>query len=254
MRLASCFYLGFLLAMSANATRYAPPTLTDLVERSEHIGLAVITKSEAYDIVDSHGEFPCGVVYEATWVDSISEDVGTFRFASEQTLEIRGLYLLYLSHHPSREKNLSTNSISEARLRRIEGRRSQCTKMDGLPRTVFGAAKFTNDEWTADTHKTETWIESPGLRRSGVDELVVFPVEININGRVMSREKLIEDHSDHGKHQWLRAAEYWPMVFKAVDWAQYCQQLLLHAETKFKGAQNKSRFCERKRQWKAPGV
>lgn len=254
MRLRSYLSILLVVASTVHATIYVPPTLSELVDTSDHIGLAVIQKSEAYDVTDSEGVFPCGVIYEATWVDSLTSDTGTFRFTSQQILEVRGLFLLYLAKEAVPLRKSSTNSISEERAAKNGPRRLQCIQSIGLPKTNFRATKFINEEWVAETFKTGVWVEDPGFRKSDLDVVVIYPNELSIAGQTIPRERFLEEYFDESKHQVIRTAGYSLIVFKAVEWSQYCAKLVELAGRKKKTVNPSNTFCQRKTQWKAPGV
>jgi len=250
--LFNCFTvcLFVLLSASAHGTRNIPPTLPEIVEGSRHIGLVKLRKSEVYDVVDSEGVVPCGIIYEGVWVDSLTGDVGSIEFRSNQTLEVRGLYLVYLAGHLLPRKLMSTNSRSEAQRSNRIAREQLCERTQNMPRTIFTSSKFVNEESIADEYKTGIWVEYPHFSDSALEEIVIMPTELSISGELISRDQLLDEFFDENKHQVIRTAGYSLFIFKAVNWIEYCTALVALASTKSnrESATNSPRhsFCEPK--------
>jgi hypothetical protein len=248
MRHVSRLWLCLFLGLDASGTRWLPPTLPELVAGSDHIGIVEIRESEAYDVTDDEGAIPCGVLYRAKWVDSLTDDSGEVEFTSSQVLEVRTLYLVYLARSRLPPSVMSTNSWSEARRERNEARLRLCTRSDDLPRTIFSSAGFLNEENTAENFKTGTWVEDPGFTDSDLEVITIFPSEISIAGERIPRDRFLEEFHDQAKHQVLRTAGYSLLIFRAVDWQQYCKELItLAAQKRAKAAPN-SAFCAPKPQ------
>ena len=237
----------------AYGTRTLPPTLNELVAGAEHIGLATIRTAEDYYVTDEQGDIWCGVLYEGNWVDNLTGDSGHVEFASKQVLKVRGLYLLYLAKNRLPRDLLSTNSMSEAtRARRLE-REKHCHRSEGLPRTVYKAAGFVDETYLADEYKTGTWLEFPRFSENTLTEIVIKPTALSIDGEVIPRERFIHEHFDEYKHGVIRAAGDQLIIFRAVDWSEYCNALVDEVRSKLgsksSADQIEKSFCEPKSPW-----
>ncbi len=215
-----------LLCCTAHGTRAVPPTLTEVVGGSEHIGLVTIRSAEDYSVTDSEGRIWCGIIYEGDWVDSLTGDSERTTFMSKQVLEVRGRYLIYLAEDRLPRKLLSTNSRSEANRARLIERGKHCRRSKKLPRTIFKASKFVDETWLADDYKTGTWVEFPHFSESTLTEIIIKPTGLNIDAVVLTRDQFIDEFYDESKHQVIRTVGYELIIFRAVDWAEYCAALV----------------------------
>jgi hypothetical protein len=236
-----------------HGTRTLPPTLIDLVAASEHVGLATIRKAEDYYVTDEQGDVWCGVIYEAKWVDSLTGDSGRVEFSSKQVLEVRGLYLLYLAKSSLPRKLLSTNSRSEAERTRRLKREKLCNRTEQLPRTVYKAAGFFDETHLAEDYKTGTWLEFPRFSDNALTEIVIMPTELSISGEVIPRDRFLNEYYDEYKHGVIRTAGYQLIIFRAVDWTEYCSALIeaveLKADSRLPTSRTPPTFCEPKSPW-----
>ncbi len=203
-----------------------PPTLEEVVAGSEHIGLVTINKSEDYRRADEYGDIQCGVIYEGSWIDSLTGDKGRIKFASKQVLEVRGVYLVYLANKPLPRRLASTSSWAESAREKRVGREKKCRRSRRLPQTIFHASKFTDEEAVADVFRTGIWVQMPYFSNNTLKEIVIMPTELKIGEDVISRERLIEEFFDEYKHQVIRTAGWDQFIFKAVEWEEYCMALV----------------------------
>ena len=237
----------------AYGTRTLAPTLDELVAGAAHIGLATIRKVEDHYVTDEQEDVWCGVLYQGNWIDSLTGDSGRFEFTSKQVLEVRGLYLLYLAKSNPPRKLLSTNSHSEAgRAHRLE-REKLCQRTEKLPRTIYKAAGFVDETHLVDDYKTGTWVEFPRFSENALTEILIMPTELNIGGEVIPRDRFLHEYYDEYKHGVVRTAGHQLIVFRAVDWMQYCGTLIeaVHSKADSRLATNPTsgKFCEPKSPW-----
>lgn len=215
-----------ILAPSAIATITVPPTLSEVIAGSESIGLVEIKSAEVYEVQDSEGLISCGVIYSGRWLDSLSGDIGNLQFTSDQILEPTGRYLVYLGQSKLPRKIMSTNSWSERRRMQQLERRELCTRSNVLPGTIFESSKFIDERHVADNLKTGIWVKAPHFSKSPLEQIVIHPTSLRIGDVEMSRIELLTDHIDKPEFQVIRTAGYSLLIFKAVDWKEYCTHLL----------------------------
>jgi len=239
-----------LFTSPSHGTRTLPPTLSEVVEGSENIGLVKIQKAEVYEVVDAEGVVPCGIIYEGDWVDSLTGDSGRIEFVSKQVLEVRTLYLVYLADSPLPRKFLSTSTWAEKQRSERLAREQLCERSQSLPRTMYTASKFVDETHIADIYKTGTWVEFPHFSESTLTEIVVKPTGLSIDGDVVSRDQFIHEFYDENKHQVIRTAGYELIIFRAVDWSEYCGALVetvrAQAGRTLVSDQSRHTFCEKK--------
>ena len=239
--------------LNAYGTIAMPPSLPELVAGSEHIGLAAIHKAEDYYVTDAEGVIWCGVIYEGQWVDSLTREAGVIEFVSYQVLEVRGLYLLYLADKRLSRRLLSTNSRSEAHRRHRLEREKLCERSVDLPRTVFRAAGFVDETFLANESKTGVWLEFPYFSENTLTEIVIMPTGLSIGGEEIPRDRFLSEYHDEHKHGVVRTAGEQLIIFRAVDWAEYCDELIeiMRATQRLRPSvgYSKHSFCKPKSPW-----
>ena len=248
-RMRLVVFLTAFLGLSAQATIPVAPTLAEVVRGSQSIGLVKLRKAEVYEVTDAEGVVDCGTIYEGDWVDSLTGDSGAVVFTSKQTLEVRALYLVYLGQERLPRKLLSTNSMSEAHRSTQLAREQACHRSNKLPRTLFSPSRFLNEEHVADEFKTGIWVEYPRFSKNEMREIVIMPSELSIDGEVLTRDRFLQEYYGEYKHQVMRTAAYSLVIFRAVDWREYCAKLVeLAIENQAEEGSSeleRSSFCER---------
>jgi hypothetical protein len=216
---------ALVFAPSALGTRAIPPTLEEVVNQAQHIGILRIVSGEVYEPTDDEGKIPCKNIYKAEWEESYTNDVGSIVFASNVRFELGERALVYLSHETMQRKIVSTSTWAQRSENKRRARLEECKKTKGLLFTVGSTSKFINEEHVADSFKTGVWVEKPNFWKLDLDVITVMPVAYNIDGEVIERERFINEFYD-GKYQVVRTAGYELLIFRAVDWSEYREELI----------------------------
>lgn len=214
------------VAFAADGTRSLPPTISEVVDGSDHIGLVEIMSARVYRAEDADGEIQCGILYQGNWLNSLSGDSGEVEFTSSQNLQVDTVYLVFLGSAPLPRRLMSTNSRSEAmRSERLTRKDRLCARSKDMARTVFRSSRFLNEQYVANNLRKGIWVQDPGLFDSPAEEIAIFPTELSIAGKRIPREQFLEEYFDERKHQVVRTAGADLIMFRAIAWEGYCARL-----------------------------
>lgn len=230
-------------AQSALATSILAPTVEQLVDKSDHIGVLKILNAEVVQLKDEDGSYVCSVIYQGEWLDSITGDFGMIQFEGSVGLAIYEPYLVHLASTPrpplaDRANNLM---LPPDEIAKVQRRSATCPVLPKLPHVINRVVSLDGSSiasWTA----SDLWVE-PG-----------WIIVSDLQGYNVGRPDPVIDFKTIPKDDFVAKFGYgplWAIEPKAnyiVQWATYCGRIVkaaLRSEASSDVATIKTRFCER---------
>lgn len=221
------FFYALTICAPVLSSILVPPSMVEVVNQAQHIGIVRITSAGIYEPTDIEGKIPCRKIYIGEWEENYTNDAGSIEFASHESFELGARMLVYLSSHEMPRKMMSTNSYSELRYKEREARLENCVKTRDLVFTMPGtSSKFIDEEHVAEVLKTGVWLEYLQFFGRDLETISIFPASYSIDGEIISREQFIKEFYDDYKHQVLRTAGGALRGFRAIDWKEYREKLI----------------------------
>lgn len=144
----------------ADATTTRPISRSEIIAKSEFIGVVRVTTGRAVDLLRNGEEVRCGGVYRASVLDGLLGDEASIEFFADESLRIGERYVVFLTRGDrSSQKILTTNSAFLPFLERNAEIAEAC---DGTYRGLKAIAGYTSAflhrrEVTQDDHAADEW-------------------------------------------------------------------------------------------------
>jgi hypothetical protein len=218
---------ALLTASPTHGTTVVPPTISEVVSNSRHVGIVRLVKGEVYEPTDAEGSIPCPYIYSGEWIENYTDDRDSLiRFASKEKFELNSNVLIFLTHKRLPRNIMSTNSRSEhSRLQR-EKRLENCEETKALPFTIAGTSStFLDDQYMAEEYRAEKWLSYRSFFHHDLKVTTIYPQSYNVDGQIIERDVFLSEW-DSALHNAATTSGYELIVYRAVKWKPYKEKIL----------------------------